>query len=117
MIIKTNTDVPETEMLGDGIQNVRRQILIGSDDGRTDIIMRKFRILPNGNTPYHSHEHEHVVKIEKGEGIVVDGNGREHPVQVGQSLLIEGGEKHQFRNPHDEAFEFLCLIKDLEKVS
>jgi quercetin dioxygenase-like cupin family protein len=117
VIIKTNADVSEVEMQGEGIHNVTRQILIGPDDGVTDIIMRKFCLFPGGNTPYHLHAHEHIVKIEKGHGLVVDGDGRENPVCVGQSLLIEGGEKHRFKNPHDEPFEFLCIIKDPGKAS
>ncbi len=116
VIIKTNIEVPEVEVQGEGIHKVMRQIFIGPEDGATDIIMRKFRLLPGGHTPYHVHEHEHVVKIEKGKGLVVDRDGRRNPLRVGQCLLVGRGEKHQFRNPHDEPFEFLCIIKDPEKV-
>jgi mannose-6-phosphate isomerase-like protein (cupin superfamily) len=56
-----------------------------------------------------------VVKVEKGRGIVIDEDGRENPVSVGQSLLVKGGEKHQFKNPFDEPFEFLCIILNPER--
>ena len=100
-----------------GVTHVTQQILIGPEDGSPNIILRRFCVLPQGHTPYHVHAHEHVVKIEKGRGIVLEEDGRENLVSVGQSLLIKGGEKHQFKNPFDEPFEFLCVIRNPEKLS
>lgn len=116
VIIKNNADVPEGNVQEDGAANVTQQILIGPNDGSLNIIMRRFRVFPQGHTPYHVHAHEHVVKVEKGSGIVIDEDGHENPVRVGQSLLVKGGEKHQFKNPHDEPFEFLCVIINPEKT-
>ena len=110
MIIKKNADVPGNKMEGDQIKNVYKKVLIGPDDGSKKIIMRKFIVYPGGETPHHIHEHEHVVKIEKGKGLVVDGNEKEINISAGQSLFIPGGEKHQFKNPYKESFEFLCII-------
>ncbi len=110
MIIKKNADVPAHKMEGDQIKNVDKKVLIGPDDGSEKIIMRKFIVYPGGETPHHIHEHEHVVKIEKGKGLVVDGNRKEINISAGQSLFIPGGEKHQFKNPYKESFEFLCII-------
>jgi quercetin dioxygenase-like cupin family protein len=115
VIIRNNADIPEIDVQEDGVTRVTQQILIGPDDGSQSIIMRRFRVLSDGHTPYHDHSHEHIVKIEKGRGIVLDEDGRENPVSVGQSLLVKGGEKHQFRNPFDEPFEFLCIILNPEK--
>jgi quercetin dioxygenase-like cupin family protein len=115
VIIKNNADVPAVDVQEKGVILVKQQILIGPDDGSSNIIMRRFCVLPQGHTPYHVHPHEHVVKVEKGRGLVLDENGRENPVQVGQSLLIQGGEKHQFKNPFDDPFEFLCIILNPEK--
>jgi quercetin dioxygenase-like cupin family protein len=116
VIIKNNADVPEDNLQEEGVNNVTKQILIGPDDGSPNIIMRRFRVLPKGHTPFHAHTHEHVVKVEKGRGLVIDENGQKNPVHVGQSLLVKGGEKHQFRNPHDDSFEFLCIILNPEKT-
>ncbi|MBN1223025.1 MAG: cupin domain-containing protein [Candidatus Aminicenantes bacterium] len=115
MIIKNNSDVPEIDVREEGIHYVKQQILIGPQDGSTNIIMRRFRVLPGGNTPYHVHPHEHVVKVEKGKGYVVDISGQEIEVSPGKSLFIDGGEKHQFKNPFEEPFEFLCIILNPEK--
>lgn len=117
MIIKKESDVSEVPVEEEGIKNVTRKILIGPVDGSHNIIMRHFKVLPEGHTPFHSHDHEHVVKIEKGRGVVIDEQGRENSVSPGQSLLIEGNQKHQFKNPFNEPFEFLCIIINPEKVS
>jgi len=110
MIIKKDTDIPEELIQEEGVKNVSRKVLIGTGDGSTNIIMRYFEISPGGNTPYHSHEHEHVVKIEKGKGIVIDEHGNENVIFSEQSLFIEKNKKHQFKNPFEESFKFLCII-------
>jgi len=115
MIIKKNTDVNEISLEEQDINKVKRKILIGPDDGSVNIIMRDFTILPGGNTAFHSHEHEHVIKIENGRGIVINGKGNEFQVTEGQSIFIKGDEKHQFKNPFSEPFEFLCIIRNIEK--
>jgi len=117
MIIKKNADVPEAPVEEEEVKNVLRRILIGPEDGSHNIIMRYFKVLPEGHTPFHSHDHEHVVKIEKGKGIVVRESGEEVLVSYGESLLVEGSETHQFKNPFSEPFEFLCIILNPEKVS
>ena len=43
------------------------------------------------------------------------GNGKERKISIGQSLFIPGGEKHQFKNPYKESFEFLCIILNPDK--
>ena len=115
MIIKKDLDVPELPVREEEVKDVLRRVLIGPDDGSTSIIMRYFKILPGGNTPHHSHEHEHVVKVEKGKGIVLDEYGKENIVSQGQSLLIEGNKRHQFKNSFETPFEFLCIIINPEK--
>ncbi len=117
MIIKKNTDVPETSVEEEEVVNVLRKILIGPEDGSHNIIMRLFKVLPEGHTPFHSHDHEHIVKIEKGKGIVVRESGEEVVVSQGQSLLVEKNETHQFKNPFSEPFEFLCTILNPEKTT
>lgn len=116
MIIKKDIDVEEVQVKEKGLIKVTRRILIGPKDGLTNIVMRYFKVLPGGHTPFHSHAHEHVVKIEKGKGKVIDDDGYEFVVSRGQSLLIEGSQKHQFKNPFQEPFEFLCIIPHLKRV-
>jgi quercetin dioxygenase-like cupin family protein len=113
MKIKEDSDISEVLLDEEGIQDVYRKILIGPEDGSLRIVMRHFKVLPGGNTPSHSHPFEHVVKIEKGRGLIVNASGEEILVSAGQSVFIAGNEKHQFKNPYEESFEFLCIIPNL----
>ncbi len=109
MIIKKIIDVKKDVLEAEGIKGVSRQILIGHDDGSDNIIMRLFSVEPGGHSPHHTHDYEHLVKIEEGEGIAVDCNG-EHRVKAGDILYVKPGEKHQFRNDTDSIFKFICII-------
>jgi quercetin dioxygenase-like cupin family protein len=115
MNIKKFQDIAAKPVEEEGVENVLKRILVGPGDGKTQMIMRYFTVLPGGHTPHHSHSHEHVVKIEEGRGVVVDEFGKEHVVAKGQSFLIEGGRNHQFRNPYKKPFEFLCIIRNPEQ--
>lgn len=110
MVIKKNIEVKELPVTEEEVKNITRKILIGPDDGSHNIIMRLLKVLPGGYSPLHNHSHEHVVKVEKGRGVVVTGTGEEVEISQGQSLFIEGEERHQFKNPFSEPFEFLCII-------
>lgn len=115
MIFKRDADMREDFVKEEGIKNVKRKILIGPDDGSSNIIMRHFKVFLGGHTPFHNHEFEHVVKIEEGKGVVVNENKEEIVVSKGQSLFIKENEKHQFRNPFKDPFEFICVIPNPEK--
>lgn len=114
MIIKQDEDVREDYVEEEKVENVLRRILIGPEDGSDNIIMRYFKVLPQGNTPFHSHDYEHVVKIEKGKGLVVNEAGEQIEIAEGQSLFIKPNEKHQFKNPFQKPFEFICTIPNPE---
>ena len=115
MKVKIEQEIPAAFIEEEGVKNVTRRILIGPEDGSNNIIMRYFIVLPGGNTPFHSHDFEHVVRVEKGRGLVVDEDGNEIPISSGHSVFVPGGEKHQFKNPNEEPFEFLCTIMNPEK--
>jgi quercetin dioxygenase-like cupin family protein len=116
MKIKIEREIPETFVQEEGVQNVTKRVLIGPEDGSSKIIMRYFKVLPGGNTPFHSHDFEHVVRVEKGKGFVADESGLEFPVSSGHSVFIAAGEKHQFKNTDDEPFEFLCTILNPDAI-
>ena len=116
MVIKKESEILEVEVEEEGVKNVIRKILIGPEDGSQNIIMRHFKILPKGHTPYHQHPLEHVVKIVKGMGQIVSETGDEFLIREGQSVFVKSNEKHQFKNPFQEPFEFLCIILNPEKI-
>lgn len=116
MKINNNDEIIAAPVEMEGAVNVRMKMLIGPGDQSENIFMRHFIIAPGGNTPYHTHNYEHVIRIESNRGVVVDDNGNEHEVKRGQSLFVKPNEKHQFRNPYGENFEFLCIIPNPEKL-
>ena len=116
MKIKRDDEILETPMDEEGVEKVTRKILIGPEDGSHNIIMRHFKVFPEGHTPYHQHALEHVVKVTKGRGQIVSETGEEFTLQQGQNLFVESKEKHQFKNPFQEPFEFLCIILNPEKI-
>ncbi len=115
VIIKKDEDVREDYVEEEKVENVLRRILIGPEDGSNRIIMRYFKVLPGGNTPFHTHDFEHVVKVEKGKGLVVNEAGDQVEIAEGQSLFIQPNEKHQFKNPFQKTFEFICTIPNPER--
>lgn len=115
LIIKRDEDVREEYLEEKGIKDVLKRVLIGPKDGSRNIIIRYFKVLPQGNTPFHSHDFEHVVRVEKGKGVVINDAGEETVITEGQSLYIERNERHQFKNPYQKTFEFLCIIPNPEK--
>lgn len=116
MIVKIEQEIPEGFVKEEGVQNVTKRILIGPKDGSSNIIMRYFKMLPGGNTHFHSHDFEHVVRVEKGKGFVVNASGQKIPISSGHSVFIAPGEKHQFINPSEEPFEFLCTILNKDAI-
>ena len=108
MIIKKLSDVPLTDL--QGYDNVKKQIVIGPDDGSHEIILRYFSLEPGGTSPHHAHGFPHVVKIEAGNGAVTDAAGHEHHLQVGDYVYINDNEVHQFRNTGSEPFDFVCVV-------
>ena len=110
MIIYTADSIEWEDVDMEGAEKVKMRILIGEKEGSKNIIMRHFRVAPGGHTPHHQHDFEHVIKIEKGKGILLDLDGVQHEVEAGMSAFIPANEMHQFQNPSDEDFEFLCII-------
>jgi quercetin dioxygenase-like cupin family protein len=115
MKINNNDEIVASEVKMEGAKDVKMKILIGPGDSSENIIMRHFIIAPGGNTPFHQHNYEHVIKIESSRGIAVDENGKKHEVRKGQSLFVRPNEKHQFMNPFGKDFEFTCIIPNPEK--
>lgn len=109
MKIKRINEVDIIDIDIEGAKGVTKQILIGKDDGSDGIIMRLFTVQAGGNTPLHTHNFEHLVKIEKGKGIVVDSEG-DHAVEAGMIIYVKPNEVHQFKNTSDDILQFICVI-------
>ena len=108
MIIEKLNDVPFTHVAGYDL--VKKQIVIGPDDGSQEIVMRYFSIEPGGTSPHHSHDFPHLVKIEAVNGIAIDTTDNEHQLQVGDYVYINDNDTHQFKNTGSEPFNFICIV-------
>ena len=108
MVIKNMKDVLYEDM--SAFNGIKKQILVGPEDGSDEIVMRYFSVEPGGNTPYHNHGFPHVVKVEKGKGIVIDKDGNEHKLECDQVVYVRDDEIHGFKNPGNEAFDFICIV-------
>lgn len=108
MIIKKLSDVPSVDL--QGYDGVKKQIVIGPDDGSQEIVLRHFSLKPGGASPHHTHDFPHLVRIEAGKGALTDGAGNEHQMQAGHYVYIQSNEIHQFRNTGSEQFSFICIV-------
>ena len=108
MVIKKLSDIPFVYL--QGYDHVKKQIVIGPDDGSQEIVLRYFSIESGGTSPHHTHDFPHLVKIEAGNGTVTDATGNEHHLQTGDYVYINNNEPHHFRNTGLETFDFICIV-------
>ena len=102
--VRTVTPVRAVDM--EGVVGASKQVPIGKQDGAPNFSVRVFTIEPDGHTPHHSHESEHINYILQGEGELLEGD-QPRPISQGNFVLIEPHEKHQFRNTGNEPCELI----------
>ncbi|HPN39285.1 MAG TPA: cupin domain-containing protein [Melioribacteraceae bacterium] len=111
MVIKKIADAQKFEVTIPGAEKAVKQVLIGSGDGTPNYSMRVFTLQPDGKTPYHAHNYEHLNYIISGTGYLLDVEGKKHPINEGEFALVNANEKHQFcNNSVDKNFVMICLV-------
>ena len=110
MIIKDIFKEKGKILEGEDIKNVLKKILIGFDDGSSNIVMRYFLLDSQGHTPFHSHDFEHLIVVIEGKGYLVDSEKKEHLLEFSKVAFVPPNEYHQFRNPFKEPFGFICIV-------
>lgn len=95
----------------DGASGVSKAVTIGPREGWDDYVMRVFRLEPGGYTPKHAHDWEHVNYITIGSGKLTIGE-ETHDVEQGDFVFVPPNKDHQFRNPGDGEFEFICVVPE-----
>ncbi len=108
MIVKDPKDVPFNDM--SNFKGITKQVYIGPEDGSNEIVMRYFSVEPGCSTPYHDHNFPHVVKVEKGSGVLVDKDKKEHKLDKGTLVYVNDDEVHCFKNIGDDSFDFICIV-------
>ncbi len=92
-----------------GVKETTKSDVIGIPEGWDTHTLRVFRIAPGGFTPHHQHDWEHVNYVIKGKGTLTIGDTT-HELSESDFAFVPPNTMHQFRNPNDEAFEFICIV-------
>ena len=93
----------------EGIQSAVKHVLIGEKESAPNFIMRYFSLAPGGHSNLERHPHEHEVLVIQGKGKVLLGEN-DFIVNPFDVVFVEGNELHQFSNPFDRPFGFICVI-------
>jgi quercetin dioxygenase-like cupin family protein len=91
-------NVEKNKVTMEGAKDAYKQVPLSRNDGAPVYAYRVFTIEPNGYTPYHQHNFEHMNYIIEGEGVLVNEKGEETPVKQGDFALVMPNEKHQYMN-------------------
>jgi len=109
MSVKKYEDLLATVVEMDGATRVSKKVPIGETEGWEGYTMRTFTIGPGGHTPRHTHDWEHVNYVIKGRGrLMID--GRDNDISEKDFAFVPPDVEHQFTNPYDEEFEFICIV-------
>ncbi|HUV30625.1 MAG TPA: cupin domain-containing protein [Acidobacteriota bacterium] len=109
MAVIKQSDIEFGTVPGDDVSGVVKANVIGPTQGWQSHVMRVFRIEPGGYTPRHRHAWEHV-------NYIISGRGRlrladtVHEVRTADFAFVPPDTEHQFENPSDEPFEFICIV-------
>ena len=108
--------VDKKQVVMEGASGAWKQLPLGKIDGTPVYSLRVFTLDPGGNTPYHSHPFEHMNYVIEGSGVLIDGTGKEYPLNEGDFALVNPDEKHQYRNnSKSRIFRMICGVpKDYE---
>jgi quercetin dioxygenase-like cupin family protein len=108
MVIKELGNVPSFTV--DGFDGIKKQIVLGDDDGSSEMIMRHFALEPGASTPYHQHPYPHMVMVTGGSGVLIDADKAEHRLASGEYAYVEDDEVHGFKNNTESEFSFICIV-------
>ena len=110
MIVKNQQEVVPKDVVMEGAEKVRIQVLIGDTMDAPNFVMRRFSIGPGGYTPLHDHNWEHEVFVLGGTGSLVNEHQEEVLLNPTDFAFVPSGEIHQFKNNGGQDFIFLCII-------
>ena len=111
MKINKLAEVDKIKVSMEGAQNAFKQVPISKNDGTPVYSFRVFTLEPNGFTPYHNHQFEHINYVIQGEGAIKNEAGEEFPFEQGDFALVEQNEKHQYINKSQNSdFVMICAV-------
>jgi ribulose-bisphosphate carboxylase large chain len=90
-------------------QDVVRHEIAGRRGEQTAFHLRYFEVSPGGRSSFERHRHEHVVVVVRGRGRVRLGDDY-HDIGPLDAVYVAPQTPHQFLNPNEEPFGFLCIV-------
>lgn len=97
----------------EGLKHITKQILVGRKEGAPHFTVRYFQIQMGGHTKLEQHSHEHGLVVLYGRGRIQIGKNF-FELEPFDSLFVSGNDLHQFTNPYEEPFGFICVIPLVE---
>ncbi len=85
----------------------QRHVLVGPEDGATQVELRYFWIPPGSASQLEHHPHEHAILILHGRADVRLGD-RVERAGPGDAVFVAAAEVHQLRVVGDEPLGFMC---------
>jgi len=101
--------VPPQAYSESGTVGAVRHVLVGSDDGARNFVLRHFSIPEGGASALDRHPHDHGVYILRGSARVTLNDDR-CDVGPGDAIHIAPHDRHQLVNTGDGPLEFICVI-------
>jgi mannose-6-phosphate isomerase-like protein (cupin superfamily) len=80
-----------------------------AEESKTGFQTRYFEVAVDGYTSFEQHQHEHVVVVLRGTGMVLLGETW-HAIGQNDCVHVPPGMPHQFRNCGSEPFGILCVV-------
>ena len=109
MFIENIGNIDKKRLSGEGIKNVLKQVPIGPEQGWKDHVLRVFTIEPEGHTPKHSHDWEHINYVISGTGrLEIDETMQE--LKTGSFAVVPPNVPHQYSNAGDDDFVMICIV-------
>jgi quercetin dioxygenase-like cupin family protein len=93
----------------DAADGMRKGVLVGEEDGASNLAIRRFVLSPGASVPRHTNEIEHEQYVLEG-GYTVGIGEEEYEVEAGDSLFIPAGTVHWYRNDRSEQGSFVCAV-------
>jgi quercetin dioxygenase-like cupin family protein len=80
------------------------------DEGCPRYAMRLMEFGPGGHTSKHAHPEEHEFYFLEGEPAIVDCDGKETRLKVGDFVYVLPNERHQIKNLGKTIMRMICTI-------
>jgi quercetin dioxygenase-like cupin family protein len=101
--------VAQRDYADSGFEGVVKHVLIGSEDGAPNFVVRYFQVAPGKSSRLEQHPHEHGVIILQGRA-KVQINDEFFEVGANDAVFISGNDLHQLTTLGEEPLGFICVI-------